>query len=320
MRIRYLSYGISKTGGYRHEKTLFEAACGYYGTAATGELLRLERLFTSPAAWLKLLFWAYRNAHADLNIVTARTAIPALLRNRRGNKRVWVVLHNYDENDGKSALLAWYYRRLFSLLRRRGGGRFAVIAVAPYWQQYFSQTLQLPDVRLFPNLFEPALYQAYTGKVRNRWVHMGQYGSKNDPGIYALAARLSSRGFYCYFSTLNPREAAAHNGRYEVLYFHDFKDYLEHMSLSCCTLALPRIREGWNRIAHESMLCGTPVIGYKSGGLANLLKESGSVTVKNTDEAFICITEGLWVQPDPAFTQKYTLSEANDYISRLCNP
>jgi hypothetical protein len=44
------------------------------------------------------------------------------------------------------------------------------------------------------------------------------------------------------------------------------------MAASEYTLAMPFIKEGWNRIAHESLLLGTQVIGFNQGGLGDLLR------------------------------------------------
>lgn len=320
MRIHYLSYGIFRTGGYRHEMALFQSCSSHFSArmATKAKAIRKHKLFQSPLAWIQLLIWAFINAGADINIVTARTAVSAILRNLRSNKQVWIVLHNFDPADGKSDMLSWYYKQLFRLLRKARHKRFKVIAVAPYWQKYFSQTLSLPNVFLFPNLFNNALYKPFAANAKNAWVHLGQFSSKNDPDIYALAKKLSRQGYYCYFSTLNPLEAKQGNGQYDVLYFLNFSGYLEHMSRSCCTLALPRLNEGWNRIAHESMLCGTPVVGYARGGLGDLLKESSSVAVKNADEAYSCIVQSLWVLPGSEFLDRYDISKAPSYIEALC--
>ncbi len=320
MRIAYLSFGISKTGGYRHEKFLFDALCTYYRkqTEVHEKMYRRNRWFESLFAYFDLSIWGFLKSGADINIVTSRTAIPAMLRNYFNNKEVWIVMHNYDENDGKSALLAYYFRLLFKILRRKNTSRFKVICVAPYWLKYFREVQKLPHVHLFPNLFDSDYYRQFRTTHKNAWVHMGQFGSKNDPKIFELAAMLSSKGYYCYFSTLIPAEASPGNGRWEVIYFNGFRDYLEHLSRSCCNLALSRVKEGWPRISHESILVGTPVIGYNRGGLGDLLKESSSIVVADIDEAFTCITESLWVLPDDSFAKKYDICNADDYLTAIC--
>ena len=320
MRIRYLSYGITKTGGYRHENCLFESLVKHYAERGKvkAERHRRQRLFESLPAYLNLLIWAFFKAGADINIVTGRTAVPAILRNLFNRKSVWIVLHNYDEDDGKAARLTWYFERMFGLLRKYPHGRFKVIVVAPYWLRYFQETKGLKHVYLFPNLFDNAFYLPFHTAHKNAWVHLGQFSSKNDSEIFELAAMLSQKGYYCYFSTLNPAEARSSNGRFEVICFNGFNDYLEHLSRSCCSLALSRVKEGWSRTSHESILVGTPVIGYDRGGLGDLLKASNSVIVKNIHEAYTCITESLWVLPDSSFMQPYDLQKAKDYLKPIC--
>lgn len=320
MRIHYLSFGISKTGGYRHENLLYEAAVKHYSNSGIVESKSIRRnsYFESILSYFDLLIWSFLNSNADINIVGARLGLSAILRNYFNKNQVWIVIHNYDEDDGKSALLKYYYKVLFNTIRKKKDLRFKVIAVAPYWVQYFKDTKQLPNVYYFPNLFDNSYYEQFNTSHKNAWVHLGQFSNKNDLAIFELAAQLSEKGYYCYFSTLNPSEAKPSNGRYEILYFNGFKDYLEHLSRSCCNLALSRINEGWSRVSHESILVGTPVIGYNKGGLGNLLKESNSIIVKDIEEAYTCISESLWVLPDSSFCEKYDIANAQKFLVPIC--
>lgn len=319
MNIRYISYGLYETGGFRHEQTLYEALVRYMGKTdkPDAEAIRFKRLFTGPFAWFRLVLLSFLNAGADINIVPARMALGAMLRNLRSGQ-VWIVMHNYDENDGKSVVLKWYYKLLFVALRKTNHGRYKVICVAPYWENYFRETCGLPEVFLFPNLFDVSKYRPYAGNDKNAWIHMGQYGPKNDPASFELAERLSAQGYYCFFSTLNPSEVREGKGKYDILYFLDFEGYLDQMSRCCCTLALSTVKEGWNRIAHESILVGTPVIGYGNAGLGDLLKESHSIVVNNPEEAYTCITGSVWVLPGDEFIMKYDTGRSDGYLKEIC--
>lgn len=309
------------TGGYRHEKFLFDALVAYWGKKGevSGRLFRKPKLFESLVGYIELLVWSFFRSNADLNIVTGRTGVSAMLRNWFNKKEVYIVLHNFDPNDGKSELLAFYYRILFRLLRAAGHQRFRIIAVAPYFVKYFKELKGVEQTDLFPNLFNTKVYSEYVTAKKEQWVHLGQYSAKNDPEIFALAARLQEAGYYCYFSTLNEREARPHNGYFEVIHFASFADYLQHMARCCCTLALTKINEGWPRLTHESLLVGTPVIGYANGGLSDLLKESNSIIVKNIEEAYICIMEAIWVLPSEAFIEKYDTARTEYYLEQLWN-
>lgn len=320
MQIKYISYGILKTGGYRHEKSLFDTCVAYHQSKTNTEAIlhRRKKLFTNIFAHLDLLIWSFFKSSGDINIVTARTAISAMLRNRFNKSEVWIVLHNFDPNDGKSKLLKWYYEQMFKMLKNSRHGRFKVLAVSPFWEKYFKEEKQIKHTYLFPNLFRLSVYDEVATDKKNGWVHLGQFSGKNDPEIIRLAQALSSDGYYCYFSTLDDNAAKTHNGKYEIIKFFNFRDYLEHMARSCCTLALTGINEGWNRVAHESILVGTPVIGFDKGGLGDLLRESNSIIVKDVDEAYTCIRESLWVLPDKSFNEKYSLEKGFQYMEKLC--
>lgn len=320
MRIRYLSFGITETGGYRHEKLLFEQLCATMKSkgAVEADHVRHHGLFTSLPAYCRLMLWAWRNSRADIVITGGRAALPALWRNRNTNAMVWVVLHNDDENDGKSGLLKWYYKRLFSLIKKTSSQRCKVIAVSDYWLRYFSEIFGKEKVNLFPNFFEPDQYTVFQKNGKEKMVHLGQWSSKNDAAVFALAERLTASGYYCYFSTLEKNMAGKKTG-YDIVYFSSLVEYLVQMSKSICTLALTRINEGWNRVAHESLLTGTPVIGYDRGGLGDLLKESGSIIVQDTEEVYNCIIENKWPVTRKEFIERYTYSNIPLYLNPLCN-
>lgn len=321
MRIHYLSYGIVETGGYRHEKCLYDAVCAYWGKQHTvkGQLYRRHQLFQSVFEYLDLMAWAFFKSNADINIVTGRAGLSAMLRNWFSNNEVWIVLHNFDSTDKKSPLLRRYYQFLFKLLLHAQNKRFKIIAVAPYWVEYFKKEKGIEHTYLFPNFFDVKAYEPYRKNVKERSVFLGQYSTKNDPLITTLAKSLSEKKYHCYFATLNSAEVKPYNGNYEIVYFPTHSNYLEAVSKSMCTLALSSIKEGWNRIAHESLLVSTPVVGYNQGGLGDLLKESKSTIVNSIEEAYNCIEGGVWVLPDQAFFEKYDLSNTSNYLEIVCS-
>ena len=55
----------------------------------------------------------------------------------------------------------------------------------------------------------------------------------------------------------------------------DFGQYLSLLKASSLVITLSRFKEGWNRVAHESLLLGTPVIGSGRGGMGELLGSTG---------------------------------------------
>jgi glycosyltransferase involved in cell wall biosynthesis len=320
MNIHYISHGPFKSGGYRHEKILFDSLTDYYSKTKQVEskIFRKETIFGNVIDYTYLILWSYFKSRADINITSARCAISSIIRNRFNNKQTWIVLHNFDPNDNKSLWMKWYYSYLFKLLSKKKRHNVKVIAVSPFWVQYFSDTLKLHNVFLFPNLFDLELYKPVATSKKNNWVHLGQFSSKNSEDVLKLAKLLKQEGYYCYFSTLNELDAKKTYRDFDVIKFESFKDYLEHMARCKCTVALSKVNEGWNRLAHESLLVGTPVIGYNKGGLGDLLKQSNSVIVNSVDEAVTCINESLWVLPEPKFIESYSIEKAPLFIANIC--
>ena len=318
MKLKYLSHGVLKTGGYRHEKFMFESVVNKLELPPNEyQIERLPKHFNHLLAYVYLMVWGFVKSNAEINIVVSRLALSALLRNWFNRNQVWIVLHNFDENDQKSKLMKRYYSYLFKRLRKVKHNRFKVITVADYWQQYLTNEQHLPNVKLFPNLFDPEFYTKFHKEHKNAWVHLGQYSSKNHEDIYRLAKVLTQDGFYCYFSTLDSSLAKPFNGQFEIIYFHSFNDYLDQVSRSMCTVCLIKVNEGWNRLAHESILIGTPVLGYGNGGLGELLKKSHSIIVQDIDEAYTCIKASLFMLPESSFFQDYHTNKAQDYLKQV---
>jgi glycosyltransferase involved in cell wall biosynthesis len=318
LRINYLSHGKFKTGGFRHEKFFAEALTEYLQKDNEVELniIRAERSFEGFGPHLRMLAWAFGKANADVNIVVARLALPALLRNLFSKRKVFIVLHYFDERDQKKSLLAMYYRLLFALLRVFSPANATIITVADFWVAYFKNKLNdKVRVVLFPNLFDNIIYQPYQTNDKKKRIHLGQYSWKNDPLIFALAEQLHQKGYSCYFST-NDEQEAMKKAFYEVRFFPKFSDYLKHMAESLCTVCLPAINEGWNRVAHESILVGTPVVGYARGGLGQLLQESGSVVVNEASEVLDRISSIKLDNARP-FINSYDSSQKETYIRRI---
>lgn len=56
-----------------------------------------------------------------------------------------------------------------------------------------------------------------------------------------------------------------------------FRDYVCLLRASDAVVTMSRFKEGWNRVAHEAMLVGTPVIGSGEGGMGELLRGGGQM-------------------------------------------
>nr|MBP6301735.1 hypothetical protein [Bacteroidia bacterium] len=146
-------------------------------------------------------------------------------------------------------------------------------------------------------------------------VHLGQYSSKNDPALFDLAEKLHEDGYFCYFTTMQEREACKLE-HYSVLY-EPREDYLTRMASSLYTVAFIRINEGWNRVAHESILVGTPVVGNDAGGLGDLLRESGSRLIADKNDFLDAVLKHDARIMDTDFEQKYDTGNVPLYLAPI---
>ena len=318
--IKYLRHGTIATGGARHEE--------FFWNALTHQISARKKYVISNKKVAKgifkswqnvlLLIWGFIQADADLNIVVGRLALPSILRNLFSHSKTMIVLHNFDEQDAKGKLLKYYYKILFYVLRQFPSKRISIVVVSPYFYQYFTTKFPKIPVFLFPNLFDTAYYNTFKQDRNPNKILLGQYSKKMDPSIFKLAALLHQEGYQCFFCTLRQEEAAQHE-HYEIKKL-SFEDYLNAMASSYCSLSLSGVKEGWPRMVHESLLVGTPVIGFQTGGLGDLLMASNSYIVHDAYEAFHLIKEGnLKLNLPLDFVNKYDISASTAFLEPIIN-
>ena len=64
----------------------------------------------------------------------------------------------------------------------------------------------------------------------------------------------------------------------------DYRDYLLLLKSSSLVITMSKFKEGWNRTAHEAMLCKTPVIGSGLGGMRELLEGGGQTICESFED------------------------------------
>lgn len=318
--IKYLSHGLHKTGGYRYEQFLFDEICQYYENEnyqVKAHSIRKEKFYKSFFQHLYLFFWANISAHAKINMVVSRLALPAILRNLLTNRKVYIIWHNYDENEAKSFALKYYYQCLFWVLRNFHLKNVQIITGAHFWVDFFSQKINHKNkVSYFPNLFDTQFYKAFQTKQKHNQIHLGQWHPKNDPAIFQLAEKLHQNGFTCYFSSLDASIARIEK-HYSIKHFENFESYLQCMAESEYTIAFTQLNEGWNRLVHESILVGTNVIGYNKAGLGELLQLSNSFIVNSIDEALDIIIKKQHNEVPDDFIKSFDKGNCEVYLSKL---
>lgn len=315
-RLHYISHGRLETGGYQLEKSL--------ATALADELencsdcyreTRFRRQFKGPLQWLLLAWRAFSSTNRHDQVITvARLAWPVWLKLRFGSGKMLLVLHNDDPADGKPRL---YHRLLHAFMTRarRHPQRIRVVVVARCWQQHVEQHYSVQPL-YFPNLFDPAPYAFFAGvaKTNSHLIHLGQYSAKADQKAYLLLIHeLRQRGYACYFSS-NETPFESH---LPISFFTTREAYLKQMALSACTVILNRINEGWNRVAHESMLLNTPVICRPGGGLEELVSLGGGHVLSAVEDIVRLVESGAYNPIRQEALKAFDISATTTYIKPI---
>lgn len=316
--IGYVSSGKLPTGGYHYETFFTQQISDYLikkGVKVNVLQHRQWRYFHGLQN-IMLMFWGWKRSNSAVNIVTGRIGLSAFLRNVFSSRKTIVVLHNFDTHYLNSIYLKIYYNILFNCFRILRPKNICIVTGAKYWVAFFERRLDKGiSVFGYPNLFDTYYYQSLKQKKQAKLICLGQFSGKNDSLISELADKLTYKGYSCYFATMNPNEVMQ-TPTYQIL-CESKEAYLKRLASAEYCLALTAINEGWNRMAHESILLGTPVIGYAKGGLGDLLQESNSFIVSNIEEAFQVILSNQVKTTSNEFIKRYDTQSSFNWLKPI---
>ena len=305
--ISHISSGVAETGGYRQEQSLLKALSNFYnskGWTVTSQTKRAHR-FYKGIAHLTLLWHGFVRSNADINIVVWRMALPAILRNLLvRNHKILIPVHHYDEREITGMAGRVYFKTLMWILSKIHFSNVALISLSSSWNEYFTRLLNGKNaVFMYPTLLSIRNYAPHKVTQKINRIYLGQYSSKKHPDIYIIANELTALGYQCYFSTLEKKQEGKFDS-YEVKYM-SYQEYLEWMAQSKYTICFSGINEGWNRVAHESILVGTYVIANNAGGLGDLVRESGSLMAHSVDDIIRFVVANSIPELNESFIERY---------------
>jgi glycosyltransferase involved in cell wall biosynthesis len=192
------------------------------------------------------------------------------LRRRPASKSV-VVVHHLDFTYDKYKKL---YSTFSSLLYKNLNKSDVVVVVADYWQDFLIKK-GFQNVRKIPNAFYPDEFVFTTKEIEafqqrhdllgKGIVYLGNYG----PGKGVEEAYQALKGLEVHFVTSGNVQDCPLPIRKLSL---NYRDYQRLLRASHLAVTMSQFEEGWCRVAHEAMLCRTPVLGSGKGGMAELLQ------------------------------------------------
>ena len=267
-------------GGDRYEDWLFDLL----SKGSDIQKVQEKRLggIRTIGALLKLLKSAYLRRGKAIRPFGIPIYLPGMI----------VIFHHFDHTD-----LPWYSRALefvdLCLLRILFRPfRLKVLTVSQYWQLWLNER-GLPseylvyndiDVETPPQSGSERQYLAskYSLDPLKAWIFFG--GNQKKKGGDAILDEVISSLGNTVFKKYEFIFSGNGNGtKLKKVIWLDDVDYFAFLRQQQLVVANSQFAEGWCRVVHEAILCGVPVAGSGSGGMAELLDLGGGKTALSSD-------------------------------------
>jgi len=204
----------------------------------------------------------------DIDIMDYNIASYASSKMR--GKRIVIFFHFDLKSTSQKRKLNFFFKKFLKNSRNA-----LVVVISNYWKNYLLN-FNIKNLKVIYNAFDPDVYVCKTT--------ISEFNEKfklaNKPIIYIGKNDIAkTKNTFNLLSKLKDRYNIITTGAYKefdgpIFLNLDFQSYVDLLYHSSLTVLLTPFSEGWSRIAHESILCGTPVIGNGAGGMSELLAMS----------------------------------------------
>lgn len=220
--------------------------------------------------------WRIKRHRADADLII-KDAFTITWGNNTGLPQIGMIHHLADELKNDSFKYRWHFRRLEKRLKQLD----YIITVSKYWEQRL-QSLGCQNIKVIYNSFDLTEFQFSETEIAE---FKQKYKlNSNKPLVYIGNAKAKKGAREVYQALGNEKFHLIMSGPKDhklSLPVHHLdlkrKDYLRLLKACDLVLTMSTMMEGWNRTAHEAMLCQTPVIGTGIGGMKELLTEGKQV-------------------------------------------
>ncbi len=209
---------------------------------------------------------------------------------RTAGKNV-LILHHFDSAYTAYPVLSRFLERVFYHNLRNVD---VVVTVSQYWKRHF-EAKGHRNVRVIYNPFDIDSFR-FTKQEITDFIH--RHGLQDKPIVY-IGNCQKAKGVvevYVELKDLDINLVTSGEQRVSIPARNlnlDYRDYLRLLKASSVVVTMSKFNEGWNRTAHEAMLCKTPVIGSGFGGMKELLEGGQQVVCQSFDELERCVEYAL---------------------------
>lgn len=205
-----------------------------------------------------------------------------------------VIAYHYDTAYSHPLVAVHHYLTLRSLIGNKNKVHKLVV-IAQFWRDYFY------------NLGFKNIETVYCGFDKSNFVIP-------DSVVEALCEKINPQGKKIVYIG-NPQRKKGADKAYEALKHREdlllvtsgnkdvdlpclnlqlsHQDYLALLKLSAAVVTFSQFKEGWNRVAHEAMMMGVPVIGSGLGGMGELLRGGDQAVVTEAAKLSAAVDQAL---------------------------
>jgi glycosyltransferase involved in cell wall biosynthesis len=206
------------------------------------------------------------------------------------SKHIALVYHIDHSECGKWLVSRMIYRRFLS----RATNCEATVVIAPYWKTYL-ESIGVQRVVMIPNGFDLRRFDYSRTDVAR---FKARHALDDKPIIYLgnCQTRKGVRDAYECLKGLNVQlvTSGVSDTTLPIRSFRlSYSDYILLLASSSVVLTMSRFLEGWNRTAHEAMLCKTPVVGSGTGGMGDLLRGGKQIVCESLRDLRTCVAHAM---------------------------
>lgn len=279
MKLAIINTTRQNYGGNAYEKMTAEVLSKEFDIKfiSTGVKIKNNFKYLGAPFVLWRIFKTSRKKEFD---VVIRTFLSSLFLNKKPVKNI-AIIHHID-NSATFVIKRIIYFFLEKLIFWNIKKCDAVVTVAKYWENYFKQKGYKNIYRIY-NAFNLADFNFSKEEIE---LFKEKYNLTEKPIIY-IGNCQKAKGVlesYNILKDLNVYLVTSGRARVKVPARNlelNYRDYLLLLKSSSVVVTMSKFKEGWNRTAHEAMLCKTPVIGSGEGGMKELLEGGKQIICKD---------------------------------------
>ena len=245
-------------------------------------------------------------------LIANKAGVYAGILKRDFQKKILILHHFFNEENSYPVINRLLKDRLLSNLNQFD----LIVVVSDYWKEHFSKYVSVNKIYTIHNSFDIDKINLIKNNF-NKESFKAKYNIPEDKIIVYAGNALKIKGYldvihqldknnYFVITSGNTDKNAVHN------HLHLNLNYNEYIQLLCSadiTIILSRFQEGWSRIAHESLICGTPVIGSNVAGMGELLQNAKQIIWSENDNLSELLNRSL--------KQKEFINYGKNYASQF---